>query len=302
MCPVIQGNHAAGPGGGGTGGRCRGRWAGKAVRTSALTLPNCHLVVVRHGREFLNFWELLHVSYGEYFFVLDGILRFTQFSHSEMARNLLYSISEAMIPATNTSVAVRKATQALNYFAHLAASGSPHRELNKLKALKLLFFADRYHLRKYGRLVSDCAYFAMKNGPVASEAKHVAEDGGQLAPAEKRYARNFLRKKGAYDYLSVKDVDSGVLSKTDVEALNFAWGTFGHYSQFQLVGITHRYPEWKRHVASIRTGSRRIQMNYGDFFDEPDRGYNACHDLSSKDREIARELFLDSQATAQLWK
>jgi len=199
-------------------------------------------------------------------------------------------------------VAVRKATQALNYFAHLAASGSPLRELNKMKSLKLLFFADRYHLRKYGRPVSECAYFAMKNGPVASEAKHVAENGGALAPSEKRYAHNFLRKKGAYDYSSVAEVDTAVLSKTDIEALDFAWSIFGHYTQFQLVGITHRYPEWKRHAAALRRGTRRVQMDYTDFFDEPEHGYNACHDLSTKDREIARELFLDSQAAAQRWK
>ena len=67
---------------------------------------------------------------------------------------------------------MRKSTQALNYFAHKAASGRPpSRKLNKMKALKLLFFADRYHLRKYGRSVSDCVYFAMKHGPAASEAE-----------------------------------------------------------------------------------------------------------------------------------
>ncbi len=84
---------------------------------------------------------------------------------------------------------VRKSTQALNYFAHKSASGAPARRLNRMKALKLLFFADRYHLRKYGRPVSDCAYFAMKHGPVASEAKHVAEESARLDNRSRSYAR-----------------------------------------------------------------------------------------------------------------
>ena len=88
---------------------------------------------------------------------------------------------------------VRKSTQALNYFARLSARGAPQ-PLNKMKALKLLFFADRYHLRKYGRPVSDCAYFAMKNGPVASEAKNIAEENAHLRPAARSYACRFVRR------------------------------------------------------------------------------------------------------------
>ena len=43
-------------------------------------------------------------------------------------------------------------------------------------------------------------------------------------------------------------------------------------------------------------------MNCSDFFDEPEPGYNPCHQLSKKDREVARELYLDSEAVANLWK
>jgi uncharacterized phage-associated protein len=209
------------------------------------------------------------------------------------------------MPSTlNIPTPVRKSTQALNYFARLAASGAPRPELNKLKALKLLFFADRYHIRKYGRSVTNSAYFAMAKGPVASEAKHVAEDAKRLDPRSRSYARRFVRQKGdTFDYASVAEVDRAVLSKTDIEALNFAWGVFGHYSKFQLCQITHHYPEWKRHARTLQRGThRRVPMDYADFFEEPDAGYNPCHELSRKDREIARELYVDSQAVAKLWE
>jgi uncharacterized phage-associated protein len=206
-----------------------------------------------------------------------------------------------MPPVLHIPASVRKSTQALNYFACLAARGSPQ-PLNKMKALKLLFFADRYHLRKYGRPVSDCAYFAMKNGPVASEAKNVAEESARLKVPERNYARRFVRRKDAYHFSSVAEVDRSVLSQTDIEALEFAWRTFGQYTQFQLRDITHHYPEWKRHAPKLRhDGNKRVEMDYADFFNDPAPGYNPCHVFLAKDRKIALDLFLDQQAFNQRW-
>jgi len=195
------------------------------------------------------------------------------------------------------SLAHRKATQALNFLARQSGG-----RINKLKALKLLFFADRYHLRKYGRPVSECAYFAMSHGPVASEAKQVAEEHALLPASARSYARRFLEKKSDYDYASIADVDKSVLSETDVEALTFAWENFGYLPKYQLRDITHRYPEWKRHERVLTSGGpRRVKMDYADFFGDPDAGCNPCHALTAKEREVARELFLQRQAFDQRW-
>jgi len=195
------------------------------------------------------------------------------------------------------ALAHRKATQALNFLARQSGGC-----INKLKALKLLFFADRYHLRKYGRPVSECAYFAMSHGPVASEAKQVAEEHALLPASARSYARRFLEKKGDYDYASVADFDKSVLSETDVEALTFAWENFGYLPKYQLRGITHHYPEWKRHERALKPGGpRRVKMEYADFFADPDAGCNPCHALTAKEREVARELFLQRQAFDQRW-
>lgn len=206
-----------------------------------------------------------------------------------------------LMVAIQIPTCVRKSTQALNYFAHRAATGAPARRLNKMKALKLLFFADRYHLRKYGRPVSECEYFAMKHGPVASEAKHIAEESPRLDQNSRSYVRRFLRKDDTYHYSSVGAIDEAVLSKTDREALDFAWRNFGHYSEFRLRDITHRYPEWKRHARTLREGHRRAEINYSDFFADPDPGYNPCYELSAKDRAIAIDLVRDRQAFDNCW-
>ncbi len=189
----------------------------------------------------------------------------------------------------------RKATQALNF---LARKSGGH--INKLKALKLVFFADRYHVRKYGRPVSECTYFAMTHGPVASEAKHIAEDGNRLPPVARSYTRKFLRKKGDFDCASVADVDKAVLSASDLEALEFAWKYFGKFSKYQLRNITHHYPEWKRHERALEQ-HRRVPMDYTDFLAEPEAGYIPCHTLTDEERAAAVAMLRERQSFDQRW-
>lgn len=193
------------------------------------------------------------------------------------------------------TIAHRKAAQALNFFAR-QEGGS----INKLKALKLLFFADRYHLRKFGRPVSECAYFAMAHGPVASEAKHIAEECDKLPPTVRAYARKFVRKDGDYEFSSIAEMDSGVISASDREALEFAWRNFGRFGKYTLRTITHHYPEWKRHESKLKT-AKRVPMDFADFFKEPDAGYIPCHSLTDDEREAALELFRQRQTFDQRW-
>lgn len=193
------------------------------------------------------------------------------------------------------SLTHRKATQALNFLARQAGG-----RINKLKALKLMFFADRYHLRKFGRPVSECAYYAMTHGPVASEAKQVAEEHEGLPMPARSHARKFLEKKSQYEYASVADVDESVFSESDLEALTFAWENFGYLGHYQIRDLTHRYPEWKRHERALKD-HKRVEMDYADFFSEPETGCNPCHALTAKEREAALALFRERQAFDQRW-
>lgn len=194
------------------------------------------------------------------------------------------------------TLAHRKAAQALNFFAR-QEGGS----INKLKALKLLFFADRYHLRKFGRPVSECEYFAMQHGPVASEAKSIAEECATLPPKAREYARKYIRKGEDYDFCVAADMDAAVLSASDREALEFAWRNFGRFGKYTLRDITHHYPEWKRHEAKLTASTKRVPMDLADFFKEPDAGYIPCHSLTDEEREAALELFRQRQSFDQRW-
>lgn len=189
----------------------------------------------------------------------------------------------------------KKATQALNFFA--IRNGG---EIDKLHALKLVFFADRYHLRKFARPITNDQYWAMKFGPVPSGVKDLFEMDS-ISHDERHYASSFMVAGAKRDTVrSIAAVDERVLSQSDIEALTFAWSSFGRHSG--IVERTHQYPEWQRHESTIRGGATRIAMDYLDFLEDPAPGVNPCHTLTDVERQARREQLLDASAAWSLWR
>src|SRR4030042_860609 len=106
------------------------------------------------------------------------------------------------MPRLNLNFDYRKATQALNYFARKQGG-----QINKMKALKLVYLADRYHLRKYGRLITNDVYFAMNYGAVPSSAKDIAEGSEFLGEMEKEYSSRYLAARKSRLLRSVNPPD-----------------------------------------------------------------------------------------------
>ncbi len=165
----------------------------------------------------------------------------------------------------------KKSVQAINYFARKKDG-----KINKMKAVKLIYFADRYHLRKYGRPIVGDSYWAMKFGPVGSSVLDAADlNENKLEEDCLKYARNFLsHPKGdvkLQNVISKKEVDLDVFSQSDIEAFEVAFKEFGDKDQFELAELSHRYPEWAKHKSRIEAGHSRVRMNYADFFLNPRR-------------------------------
>ena len=199
----------------------------------------------------------------------------------------------------NSTFNYKKATQALNRFA-LKSGG----KINKMKALKLMFLADRYHLRKYGRLVSNDYYVAMKLGPVPSITMDIAEADSFLDPNLKEYAVQYLKASSTRRQIeSVKPVETEYFSESDLEALNFAWDKFGHLAKWSISDFTHEYPEWQRHLPALRAGSKVEQISLDDFFKDPENPeIDRCYDLSDEDRQLRQEQLSELTHVASLWK
>ena len=191
--------------------------------------------------------------------------------------------------------AYKKAVQALNYFA-IQNDG----EINKLHALKLVFFADRYHLRKYGRPITNDQYWAMPLGPVPSAVKDLFELDS-ASSLERHYAEQcFKPGTRAHTIQSLAMVDYRVLSQSDREALEFAWQTFGR--KYGIVETAHEYPEWKRHEAALKGGTSRVPMDYLDFLDDPSPDVNPCYPLTSAERQDRQEQLKEMADAVALWR
>lgn len=59
-------------------------------------------------------------------------------------------------------------------FAYMAYK-KPDHTMDNMKAYKLLWLADRYHLRHTGRFVTGDTYFAMPKGPVLNDVRSILE-------------------------------------------------------------------------------------------------------------------------------
>lgn len=197
----------------------------------------------------------------------------------------------------NLSFAHRKATQALNFFARQGTG-----QINKLKALKLVYFADRCHLRRYGRPITNDRYLAMNYGPVASSCKDLAEMSEFLGEEERDYAERYLAPAG-HDYRSKQEVDESEFSQTDLEALEFAWREYGAGDGFRLADETHQFPEWKKHEARLSSPyESRVPMRYLDFLENPPPGIDRLPPLDPEEQADLREQIDELHAIESLWR
>jgi uncharacterized phage-associated protein len=190
----------------------------------------------------------------------------------------------------------RKATQTLNYFA-VKAGG----KIKKLRALKLIFLADRFHLRKYGRLITSDRYVAMRYGPVPSTVEDIAK--GNVNQIVKAYSSKYVKTTtNGIQIESISPVDHSFFSDTDIEALEFSWNKFGHFDRWSLSDFTHHYPEWRKHKKALDSGSKVENINIKDFFEDPKVNINKCYELDDEERALRCDELDESTYLESLWK
>lgn len=199
-----------------------------------------------------------------------------------------------MINVPETSY--KKATQALNLFARKKEG-----RINKMKAIKLVFLADRLHLRKYGRPIVGDIYWAMKLGPVGSLTKNVA-DLSSISEDALIYAKKYIKPTDdkKQTFISLKEEDLSVFSKTDLECLETVYNKFSDKDQFELAEITHKFPEWAKHKKELKDGKKRVRMNYDDFFADTQRG-DDLFSQNKSDLEVAMESFSELKEVSEFF-
>src|SRR6266566_2442806 len=112
---------------------------------------------------------------------------------------------------------------------------------------KVVFIADRDHLRQYGRPVTGDAYVAMDNGPVPSRIYDIIK--GDLDffgnPAAIADALTISQEDSKYHQITAKrKANTDLLSETDITALDRAIEFCRDKSFTKLSSLTHQEPAW----------------------------------------------------------
>lgn len=188
----------------------------------------------------------------------------------------------------------------INAVAYFASHGV--KDLTKLKAVKLLYLADRYHLFRYGRPVTGDRYIAMDLGPVPEdsfqlisrliEPAEVNDPGRELALQRLQVYSGFMHRY-KYPVLRARTApDLDVFSESEIEALDVTLKEFGSTTARTLVDLTHEHRAYKKADAGRVPGSS-VDLPYEFFFEDAPDGSGSIRQLAAdeqEDREFAEWL------------
>ncbi|MYE38585.1 MAG: DUF4065 domain-containing protein [Candidatus Spechtbacteria bacterium SB0662_bin_43] len=208
----------------------------------------------------------------------------------------------------------QKKVQALNFFAIQAEKEG--KVLRKTNALKLIYFADKKHLRESTiRTITGDSYKAKQYGPVARDTIDLIETialdrEGEVDVSNIKYAKDFLdihyddsaqKRDGASQSIRIsskKKVDDKVLSQSDIAALRAVWDAFHTFltddtSDDRLWQETHKYPEGAKFDDSQTWEDIKIQ----ELISTTKSGENdLLGDVQEEDLDEVRSLYHQRQA------
>ena len=145
-----------------------------------------------------------------------------------------------------------KATQAILWLLHKHGGAMP-----KLSLVKLIFFADRDHLAKFGRPIVGGSYVAMKHGPVPSDLldhlNRAIAGSGQPFQTIGRTVK------------ALESVNDEELSESDIEILDTIDARYGRRDRFALRDLTHELRAWRKNYPDPGENTSR-PLPYEDFF------------------------------------
>ncbi len=163
------------------------------------------------------------------------------------------------------------------FVASLAFFASHANGVDKLKAAKLLYYADKYHLIRYGKPILGDVYYHLDYGPVPSKALDIMNEAIDpyrlrgIPQSNLELLKKYIKVDGegkAHPIFEAKTApDLDVFSESELEALNATIKRYGHCSGPQLINLTHREAPW------LKT-ERNEEIDYHLFF-EGEKGASA---------------------------
>lgn len=151
-----------------------------------------------------------------------------------------------------------KVVEALVYIASRAPG------IGRFHVAKILYFAERFHLRKYGRPIVGDRYIAMENGPVPSFGYDILK--GNISPDEKAFVEGALVEEKPFKhpaYKAGREPDLSYFSVSDKECLDEAVAHCIKRSFGSISDETHKHLAWEK-------ADLNGPMSYDDILDGAD--------------------------------
>ena len=113
----------------------------------------------------------------------------------------------------------------------------------KMKICKLLYFADKEHLLRYGRPITGDSYVRMTYGPTPSAGLNLMR-----GMASSRLTVLFQSKIAVHanDVRALSSPDLSVFSKSDLRVMQEVCEKYGRLNASQLSRASHKEPSWKK--------------------------------------------------------
>lgn len=129
--------------------------------------------------------------------------------------------------------------------------------MGKVKLMKLMFYADKYHLENFGRSIFGHQYSKLPRGPVPELTRSVLEfvinknsDEDHVGLVEEFTKYIDVEPAKRFGYSSVKffgkqEFSERIFSKSEIQALKFVVDSFKHLNGEEISEISHQTKAWK---------------------------------------------------------
>lgn len=174
----------------------------------------------------------------------------------------------------------RKAIAAIVY---LGSKQEQVSGLDKYKAAKLIFLADKFHLVRHGKPIVGDSYRALDYGPVPQnvlDLLHAITATEQPVEGPARALAEMIEVDRTFHYPRLRARSTpplDLLSTSEVEALDHVVAVYGRKTFDQLKAITHEMACYRKAWETRRTGGI-APMSYEEFFEEDSDALAGAYD------------------------
>ena len=177
-----------------------------------------------------------------------------------------------------------KATAVACYF----LGSAPGKKLNDLILMKLMYIAERRCLEKYSATMTGSSFYSLPKGPILSEVLSLMNGKRQSTVWADHVKFHKYPREGVSEN-TVKLVApmpaENYLSRAEIEILAEVWSTHKNDRKWDLVELTHNFPEWDKEAYDRDTSiPLKLEAIFSKgFHDSPELAREKAADLAYYD-------------------